>query len=359
MRTQQPQPSAYSPELTAALDQLWPRYQAALARLIQVPSPSGSESDAQHYLAALARDAGLGVELWEVDPAELSADPDYAAADGCESPRPNLTAVLPGNGGGRSIAISGHVDAVPTQPRHLWIHDPFGGEVEDGRMYGRGAYDMKGGLIAGLLAVNAVRDCYGALPGDIVFESVLEEECTGNGTLAARLHGPDVDAAVIVESTSEDVQIANPGVLWFEVTLTGKSAYIGLAGASVNAIEVATELIGALRAIPDELNASFRHPAYEPYEHPLTLNVGTIHGGDWPSSTPMECSVGFRLSFPLDWSVQHAQHYVTDYIAGFASRHHWLAEHPPAIRWHGFKRAGTPSPRTARSCHLSSPPWPA
>jgi acetylornithine deacetylase len=215
MRTQQPQPGAYSPELTVALDRLWPRYQAALAGLIQIPSPSGSESDAQHYLAAVARDAGLGVELWEVDPAELSADPDYAAADGCESPRPNLTAVLPGNGGGRSIAISGHVDAVPTQPRHLWTHDPFGGEVEEGRMYGRGAYDMKGGLIAGLLAINAVRDCYGALPGDVVFESVLEEECTGNGTLAARLHGPDVDAAVIVESTGEDVQIANPGVLWF------------------------------------------------------------------------------------------------------------------------------------------------
>jgi len=322
------------------LDRLWPRYLAVLAGLIQIPSLSGSESDAQHYLAAAARDAGLDAELWDVDPRALGADPGYASADGCGSTRPNLTALLPGTGGGRSIALSGHVDTVPHQPRHLWTRDPFGAEVEDGRMYGRGAYDMKGGLIAALLAIHAVRDCYGSLPGDVLYESVLEEECTGNGSLAARRHGPDVAAAVIVECTGEDVQIANPGVVWFEVTVTGKPAYVGIAGASVNAIEVATELIAALHQIPGELNRSFDHPAYRGYEHPLTLNVGTISGGDWPSSVPLECRVGFRLSFPLDWPVARAQQYVTDCVGRFAAGHSWLADRPPAIRWHGFQARG-------------------
>jgi acetylornithine deacetylase len=282
----------------------------------------------------------LDAELWEVDPQRLSAEADYARADGCAERRPNLTAVLPGTGEGRSIAVSGHVDVVPVEPRHLWTRDPFGAEIAEGRMYGRGALDMKGGLVAGLCAIHAIKECYGALPGTVVFESVLEEECTGNGTFAARLRGPDIDAAIIPEITGEDVQIANPGVLWFEVTVTGKSAYVGLAGASVNAIEVATDLISAMRGLPAELNKSFSHPAYETYEQPLTLNAGTIKGGYWPSNVPLECVIGFRLAYPLDWTVPQAQQYVTNYIARVAADHPWLSNHAPTVRWHGFLAHG-------------------
>jgi acetylornithine deacetylase len=340
VRTQQPPPDTGSSDLTAALDRLWPRYQSVLAGLVQIPSLSGAESEAQQYLAAAARETGLDAELWEVDPQRLSAEADYARADGCAERRPNLTAVLPGTGEGRSIAVSGHVDVVPVEPRHLWTRDPFGAEIAEGRMYGRGALDMKGGLVAGLCAIHAIKECYGALPGTVVFESVLEEECTGNGTFAARLRGPDIDAAIIPEITGEDVQIANPGVLWFEVTVTGKSAYVGLAGASVNAIEVATDLISAMRGLPAELNKSFSHPAYETYEQPLTLNAGTIKGGYWPSNVPLECVIGFRLAYPLDWTVPQAQQYVTNYIARVAADHPWLSNHAPTVRWHGFLAHG-------------------
>jgi acetylornithine deacetylase len=207
-------------------------------------------------------------------------------------------------------------------------------------MYGRGTLDMKGGLVAGLLAIDAVRTTYGALPGDIVFESVIEEECSGNGTLAARQRGPRVDAALIPEVSGEDVQIANPGVLWFEVTVTGKPAYVGLAGASVNAVELAMHVIGAMKSLPDELNATFSHPAYDSYQKPLTLNVGTIHGGDWPSNVPLECQIGFRMSFPLDWSVAQAQELVTQRLASISAAHPWLRETPARLRWHGFRAHG-------------------
>jgi acetylornithine deacetylase len=340
VRTQQLPPDAGSPDLTAALARLWPRYQSILANLVRIPSLSGAESGAQEYLADVAREAGLDAELWDVDPQRLSAEADYAQADGCAQRRPNLTAVLPGTGAGRSIAVSGHVDVVPVEPAHLWTRDPFSADIVDGRMYGRGTLDMKGGLVAGLHAIHAIRECYGALPGTIVFESVLEEECTGNGTLAARLRGPGTDAAIIPEITGEDVQIANPGVLWFEVTVTGKSAYVGLAGASVNAIDVATDFIRAMHGLPAELNKSFRHPAYEPYEEPLTLNVGTIKGGYWPSNVPLECVIGFRLAYPLDWTVPQAQRFVSDYVARVAADHPWLSGHAPAIRWHGFLAHG-------------------
>lgn len=332
--------SAIDTELEANLDSLWPTYVTALGDLVRAASLVGEETAAQHRVAAIARAAGLDTEVWEVDPARLSQHPDYAPTDGGTQSRPNVTAVLPGRDGGRSIAVSGHIDVVSPEPRGWWHYDPWGATITDGRMYGRGTLDMKGGLASGLLAIHAIRDTYGALPGDVVFESVIEEECTGNGTLAARGHGPHVDAALIPEVSGEDVQIANPGVLWFEVIVTGKSAYVGLAGESVNAIEVAMEVAQALKSMPDELNKVFRHPAYDAYEQPLTLNVGTIHGGDWPSNVPLECRIGVRMSFPLDWTVPQAQQFVIERLNAISAGHPWLRHEPARLRWHGFRAHG-------------------
>jgi acetylornithine deacetylase len=236
--------------------------------------------------------------------------------------------------------VSGHIDVVSPEPTGQWQHDPWGGEIEDGRMYGRGTLDMKSGLVAGLLAIDAVRRACGPLRGDIVFESVIEEECSGNGTLAARLHGPRVDAALIPEVSGEDVQIANPGVLWFEVTVTGKPAYVGQAGASVNAIDVAMDVVTGLRELPERFNQVFDHPAYRHIAKPLTLNVGTFHGGDWPSNVPLECKVGCRLSFPLEWSVEQGQRAVQERLDEIADGHPWLREHRPTLRFHGFRAHG-------------------
>lgn len=327
-------------DIDDAVRQLWPQYERVLQDVIRIPSLLGDETRAQQCLAEVAEKAGLDVDLWEVDPAWLRDDPDHAPVDGGERPRPNLTAVLPGTGGGRSLAVSGHIDVVPIAPIHRWQHDPWGGEIVDGRMYGRGTLDMKGGLVAGLCAMHAVSQAYGALPGDVVFESVIEEECSGNGTLAARRHGPRVDAAVIPEVSGEDVQIANLGVLWFEVTVTGRSAYVGLAGASVNAIEVATEVIAGLKSLPDELNDTFDHPAYREHRRPLTLNVGTIAGGDWPSNVPLECKVGFRMSFPVDWTAAQAQELITRRLDAISAAHPWLRREPARLRWHGFRAKG-------------------
>lgn len=327
-------------DLETTLDSLWPTYEQGLQDLIRNPSLIGDETRAQEQVARLAEGAGLDVEVWDVDPAELASHPDFAPVDGGEGVRPNVTGVLSGTGHGRSIAISGHIDVVSPAPLHQWQHDPWSGAVENGRMYGRGTLDMKSGLVAGLLAIHAVQRTYGALAGDVVFESVIEEECTGNGTLAARLHGPCVDAALIPEVSGEDIQIANPGVVWFEVTVTGKPAYVGLAGASVNAVEVAMDLVAGLRVLVDRLNEGFEHPAYSGQSRPLTLNVGTFHGGDWPSNVPLECKVGFRLSFPVGWSVAEARRAVEERLAEIAAAHPWLKHHPPRLRFHGFRARG-------------------
>src|SRR5215471_11145456 len=109
-------------DIDDAVRQLWPQYQQVLQDVIRIPSLLGDETRAQQYLAEVAEKAGLDVDLWEVDPAQLRDDPDYAPVDGGDRPRPNLTAVLPGTGGGRSLAVSGHVDVVPIAPAHRWQH---------------------------------------------------------------------------------------------------------------------------------------------------------------------------------------------------------------------------------------------
>ncbi len=336
-----PTPSAaIAARLDEQIEQLWPSYVRLLREVIAVPTLAGEEGPAQALLAEAARRAGLDVELWHVDTVALAAHEDFGTAEHSLEPRPNLTATLAGSGGGRSVAISGHIDVVPVAPLRLWTEDPWGGRIDGDRLYGRGALDMKGGLVAGLLAAHAIAGAGLPHRGDIVFESVIEEECTGNGTLAARQHGPAVNAALIPEVSGEDVQVANPGVVWFEVSLTGKPAYVGLAGASVNAIDLATDLITHLRSLPPRLNAAFRHPAYDATTNPLTLNVGTIRGGDWPSNVPLECVVGFRLAFPLEWTVEQARATVTDAVTEFTATRPWLAEQPPVIRWHGFQAHG-------------------
>lgn len=152
---------------------------------------------------------------------------------------PILTAVLhPQGHGGQSLVLNGHIDVVSPEPVDWWQHDPWGAEIEDGRLYGRGAGDMKCGLVQALLAIRAVQVAGTPLRGLIIFESVTEES-TGNGTLACRLCTGPVDGAVIAEDTVLAAGIANTGTLWLGATVTGRPAYVGHAGVYVNALEKA------------------------------------------------------------------------------------------------------------------------
>ena len=99
---------------------------------------------------------------------------------------------LRGPGGGRSLHLTGHVDVVPVESEERWTHDPWGGEIAEGRMWGRGAGDMKAGIAAYLVAVEALQATGAELRGDLLFTSVIEEECGGNGMRVrapGRLHG--------------------------------------------------------------------------------------------------------------------------------------------------------------------------
>ncbi|MEA2593605.1 MAG: acetylornithine deacetylase [Thermomicrobiales bacterium] len=332
-----------------------------LADLVRIPSTLGNVRPAQERLLRHARQIGLDAALRDIDLEAVAAHPDFAPTTWSCAGQPNLTATLHGLGGGRSLVLNGHIDVVSAEPADWWSYDPWGATIAEGRMYGRGALDMKSGLVAALLAIRSVIDAGVALKGSVIFESVVEEECTGNGMLASRLRTGPVDGLVIMEPTNLQTWVATPGVVWFDVLVRGKPAYVGRAGESVNAVETAAAFIGRLkpRAV-ERLNTAFAHPAFSGQDRPLTLNVGIIGGGDWPSLVPLECRFTCRMSYPIDWSFAQARAFVESLVQEVAAEDPWLAITPPTVRFGGFRARGWEADtggtlfRALDRCHVSA-----
>ena len=163
-----------------------------------------------------------------------------------------MTARLAGTGGGRSLTFNGHIDVVPATPEHRWSYDPWGAEIEGGRMFGRGAADMKAGIVAMLGAVRALRDV--GLRGDVLVETVIEEECTGQRrrrlprALPAHRRG-DHPRAV------QPRRDGGPGRRAVgAVTVHGKAAHAERADQAVNAIMAALPVIERIKALEAEVN---------------------------------------------------------------------------------------------------------
>ena len=333
-------------------------YIGLLTDLVRCPSTLGKEARAQKRLLAQVTCMGLDGELWDLDPTALREDPRFISVDREYRGRPNLTATLrPCGSGGRSLVLNGHIDVVSAEPASWWQYDPWGGTIEDGRLYGRGALDMKGGLVQALLAIRAVQVAGISLRGPVIFESVIEEECTGNGMLAARRRTGPVDAAVIPEPVGLAAGTANTGTMWVGVTVEGKTAYVGEVGAYVNAVEKASYLISRLHAIADEINDRFSHPAYAGQSRPFGISVGTVEGGDWPSSIPLVCRFVCRLSYPPGVDPATVQDLVESHIRSYSAEDRWLSSHPPRIDYPGFRAEGwaidanAPLVRTLATCH--------
>src|ERR1017187_7563297 len=188
--------------LDRALRRLAPRLVRTLQDLVRIPSenipPGGNEQACQRYVVKELEGLGLTADVYGLEEVEgLRAHPEYwprrEYAD-----RPNVNAVWEGTGGGRSLVLSGHIDTVPADTPVHWTRAPFEGEIEGGRLFGRGAWDMKAGVAMNLTVLRVLREVGARLGGRLIFETVVDEEFGGvNGTLAARLRGYTADGAII------------------------------------------------------------------------------------------------------------------------------------------------------------------
>ena len=206
-------------------------------------------------------------------------------------------------GSNKALLLQGHVDVVPATKSDGWTHPPFSPIIKDGRLYGRGSGDMKAGVVAMIYAVIALRRI-GYLPlSNLTICTVIEEECTGNGALAANNcsllpFSDNTQTAVIIPEPFEFIVNAQLGVLWFNAKITGKPCHVLQTSAGSNAIEGAFSLFAALKALEEKYNdPSNVHPAYKNIDHPVNFNLGKIEGGNWASSVPSSCRFEARVGF--------------------------------------------------------------
>ncbi|MCU6712170.1 M20/M25/M40 family metallo-hydrolase [Paenibacillus sp. J5C_2022] len=221
------------------------------SELVRIPSvnhpPKGNEGDYQRFFAEWMVDAGAIVDSYELsEVAGLTEHRAYMPGRDYEN-RPNVAGCFFGKGEGRSLLFSGHADTV-YEGDEKWSHSPFSGTVEDGKLYGRGSYDMKGGMAAALMAVKCLSDLGLPVAGKVYIESVVDEEHGGaNGSLAARLRGPQADMAIIPEPSNLKLYPAHIGGGIWRAVFQGKSG-IGFAGEElVSALEATLEFANMLR----------------------------------------------------------------------------------------------------------------
>jgi acetylornithine deacetylase len=297
-------------EVRQAVERGLPATVDFLRALVREPSTLGNEEGAQALVEERLRSLGFDVRSVEPDSEQLAGRPESGLPLLSYDGRRCLVGTL--GDGSRSLLLNGHVDVVSPEPVDRWTHDPFGAEIEGDRLYGRGACDMKGGIAAMLLAVEAAR-ARGPLPVGLVYQSVIEEECTGNGALAARLEGPVTDATIIAEPTNGGMDLVAVGVVWARITLEGVLRHASQADQAPNAIEDAFRVIAALRELEQELNAA-PEPEFEGIARPYLLNVGALHAGDWPSSAPGRAVLDVRLGFPIRMAPEEAHARIADTV---------------------------------------------
>jgi len=247
-----------------------------------------------------------------------------------------------GEGQGKSLILNGHVDVVPAGDRENWRFDPWRATVADGRVYGRGALDMKGGLCCALFAAKAILDAGISLPGKLLIHSVIGEEDGGVGTLAAIQRGHVADAAVVVEPTELIVAPAQAGALNFRLTVPGLAAHGCMRQEGVSAIEKFILLYEALMAFEKEYNAAHPDPRFAAYALPYPLLVGTVQAGNWASTGPESLSCEGRFGITVGQDSLAARQQFEGVIAAVAQSDPWLREHPPLLAWWGgqFESAG-------------------
>jgi acetylornithine deacetylase len=284
---------------------------------------------------------GFGdIDLWEVDAAALEAGPGSGVLpDRDLRNMPVLAARLPGAGHGRSLILNGHYDVVPLGLRESWTRDPFGREIADGKVYGRGSNDMKGGIAAMLKAVEFIRRAGLALEGDVLVEIVPDEEATCMGTLSACQRGYRADAAIIPEPTDMRVGIAVRGHLGGEITVRGRAGHAEQAqppwqqGGAVNAIDKAARVITAMQRAQERWHSD---PAKQhPLVPPDSIVPTVIRGGEWSATYPEKVEIVFDCMFVPGALNKRAE--LESLMREAAAGDAWLEAHPPELRFSGPK----------------------
>jgi acetylornithine deacetylase len=306
-----------------------------LQKLVQEKSVRGNESKAQAVIIEKCREIGMQLDIWEIEKKDVMNHPFYRCDREDFQGNPNVVGVLKGTGGGRSIILNGHIDVVPEGDEAAWNIDPYSGEYSNGKVIGRGSTDMKGGTVSLLLAIEALKENGVQLKGDIIFQSVIEEESGGTGTLAALLRGYTADAAIIPEPTNLKLFPKQQGSMWFRISVKGKQAHGGTRYEGVNAIEKGFLVLQALQNLEKRRNENITDPLYKHIPIPFPINIGKFDSGKWPSSVPDLAVIEGRIGVGPHETMEAVEQEMDLCLKELAKMDSWFEVHPVKLEWFG------------------------
>ena len=300
--------------------------------------PARDEARLQDYLKARLEAVGAAADLWEPEPTGRG---DRFVPDDLDfKGRPQLAARLGGAGGGRSLLLNGHVDAVSCEPRERWTSDPLRAEIRGGDLYGRGACDMKGGIAGMVHAVETLHRLGVRLAGDVVFCTNTDEESSGAGSYACVKHGVKADAGLCAEPTGFDVWASCRGGVNPHIFIEGRPGHSEVpqphwrAGGAVNAVEKYGLILAAINTIRDDWRTRPDHQ--HRYLAPPDILTTVIRGGEWMVTYPSSCEITLSVQYmpgrvDADGTGQAVFDEVEARIGAVAAGDSWLVEHP--LRW--------------------------
>lgn len=339
----------------AAVKAVWqvldddPGYATELTRkLVQIPSVNpkfiqdpaqNRESDVQDLVESELKSIGMSIDRWDVFP-----------------DRPNVIGQIAGSEE-RSLLLCGHIDVVPVGERHTWNVDPFGGEIKDGRLYGRGAVDMKSGVAAAIAAIRAIRKAGIELEGRVAMHSVVDEETGGFGAIDAVKRGYLAKAAIIAEPSWGQIQICEGGLEWIRITITGRQGHSAWRyneiwpqrdaptrlRPAVNAIDIAVRFLDALRNFEASRCRHRQHPLLPPGMN--TINVGAMRAGAGlgpdglpliminPAIIPDVAVIDLDYKFLPNQTKAEIRSEFEEFVHHFCQQDLWLQENPIKVQW--------------------------
>ncbi|GGX45075.1 ArgE/DapE family deacylase [Saccharospirillum salsuginis] len=321
-------------------DALFPDAVDFIQDMVGQYSVLGQEQGVLNSVEARMRDLDLPVTRVGMPKSSLSEHPLYAPVPWDHENKYNLVSQQNPAAEGRSLVLNGHLDVVAAEPFDMWSQAPNTTWQRDGWLYGRGTGDMQGGVAAMIYAVHALRHAGYRVTSPLTIQTVVEEECSGNGTLACLHQGYSGDFVLIPEPFGPAIYSGQVGVLWFKLGVRGKPVHVQAARTGVNAIEKLQRLVPRLESLADELNEHHRNGPYQHLDNPFNLNIGTIQGGNWPSSVAAFAEMEGRIGFPPGMTANEIMQRVTDCIEHASQHDPAFAEDKPVLRFHGFRSEG-------------------
>ncbi len=337
---------------------------ALFRELIRTPSCTGQEAAAQSIVSRELSKLGFEVDEFEADYAEICRHPGFTPSvlrgdtpsDEVYSGRPNVVGKLPGDGGGRSLLLYGHIDTVPEGDANKWSHPPFSGEISEGRIYGRGTADDNGGILMALATAMVLKHAGITLRGDLYVGSMIDDEVGGaGGSLANVIRGHRADAAVYCHPMWTGLQAihrACAGALLFKVRIKGRSVHYAFGYTGVNATEKAVPIFQALQVLNEARSSTVKYPTYDPFfaladisaPYHTYLTLGMVQGKTLPGQAAGSCEVTGYMDFPPGESIDDVKAQIVECVTVASKKDPWLVDNPPEIEWDWeFAPAETPA----------------